>query len=121
MRQDGSLFLYDPKEEIEAHRRQIREQMLLQAQQRFPAEAEISLWKIVRTEVSDRVQNPPVTWFRVFGDEACGETLEDELANPFAQDNHIPPIHPEHSSRPDQGKGEQEPESEANPHVQGDQ
>ena len=118
MRDDGTLVFVDPQEDIEAHRRQIKEKMRLQAQLRLPVEAEISLWKIVQTNVTDRIQDPPVTWFRVFEDE---EILPDELTNPFAQDDHIPPMYPELlQSRSDQDEGGQEPESEANPHMQAD-
>jgi hypothetical protein len=120
MRHDGTLVLVDPQEDIEAQRQQIKEKMQLQAQRKLAAEAEISLWKIVQTSVADRIQDPPVTWFRLFEDE---EPLPDDLMNPFAQDDHIPPTYPElYPRRPEQGEeDEEDPESEANQHVQGDQ
>ena len=86
-RQDGALVIVDPEEDIEAQRRQIKEKMALQAQERVPAEAQASLWKIVQTNVADKIRDPPVTWSRVFGDE---EHRPEELLNPFAQDPRVP-------------------------------
>jgi len=91
-RRDGTLVLVDTTEDIEAHRREMKEMIRLQAQRRHPVEAEISLRKMVQTSVTDRIQNPPMTWFRLFEDE---EPLPDDLTNPFAQDDHIPPMYPE--------------------------
>ena len=120
MRPDGTFVLVDPQEEIEAQRRHIREQMRFQAQRRLPAAAEIALGKIVQTSFADRIEDPPVTWFRLFG----GDASPDDLMNPFAQDDHIPPTYPElypgHPEQVDDG-GQEEPESEANQHVKGDQ
>lgn len=119
MRDDGTLVVVDPREDIEAQRRQIKGQMRLQAQLKLPAGVENSLWKIVKPSITDRLQDPPVTWFRIFEGE---EVLPDELTNPFAQDDHIPPMYPElFPNRSEQDEGEREPESEANPHMQADQ
>ena len=119
MRHDGTFVLVDPKEDIEAQRRQIKERMRLQVQMKLPPEAEISLWKIVRMSDTDRVQDPPVTWFRILEDD---RPLPDDLTNPFAQDEHTPPTYPElDPSHPEHDQGEQEPESEVNLHVQGNQ
>ena len=117
IRPDGSLVVVDPAEEIEAQRQQIRGGMLLQAQRRIPTEAGTSLMRLLQTGVHDRVHDPPVTWFRLF--EGDSPTPND-LTNPFAQDDHIPPTYQEmYPRRPGQGEqGEQEPESEANHHVQ---
>ncbi|KAF9650603.1 hypothetical protein BDM02DRAFT_1324028 [Thelephora ganbajun] len=119
MHQDGTLVLVDPTEDIEAQRREIMQQIRFQAQRKLPAEAEISLGKIVQTGYTDRTQDPPVTWFRVFEDEG---PLSSDLTNPFAQDDHIPPTYLElHSTRSGQAESEQEPESEGNSHVQDNQ
>lgn len=88
---------------------------MLQAQQRLPAEVQNSLRKIVDTSAMDRVQDLPVTWSRVFGDE---ELLPGELTNPFAQGDHIPPMYPD--PKPREGDEEEEAESEVNSHVQSD-
>ena len=95
MRQDGTLALVDPEGDIEAQRRQIKERMLLQAQQRHPVD---SLWRIVRTSVTDRTQDPPVTWSNVFED--VDEPPSEELTNPFAQgDDRIPSVYPNPSPK----------------------
>lgn len=119
MRQDGTCVIVDPQEDIEAQRREIREKMRLQAESRLPPEAMASLRRIVQPRVTDRAQGPPVTWFRVFEDK---EPLLDDLTNPFAQDDHIPPTYqelfsrrPEHDSEDEQeydSGGEQEYDSE---------
>ena len=102
---DGNFVVVDTQEEIEAQRRQIREDMQLQAQRRIPPEAANSLWKIVQTSVNDRIQDPPVTWFRLFEDDPH---VSNDLTNPFAQDDRAPPTYPElYPRRPEQGdKGE---------------
>jgi len=90
----------------------------MQPLRRIPAEAEISLLKIVQAKVTDRIQDPPITWFRLFEDEDDEgdddeEPFSDDLTNPFAQDDHIPPIYPDlYPRRPEQGKDKQESESE---------
>ena len=100
--QDGTLTIFDPQEDIEAQRREIKEMMRLQARQRLSAKAqssERSLLKIVQTSATDRIQGPPVTWSNVFGD---GEPPPEELANPFAQSGDIPPMYPDlHQKRPE--------------------
>ena len=84
-----------------------------QAEEKIPSEARVSLWKIVQTSVNDRIQDPPVTWFRLFEDDPH---ISNDLTNPFAQDDHIPPTYRElYPKRAE--LGEQEPESEANHHV----
>jgi hypothetical protein len=104
MGQGGTLVVVDAKEEIEAQRREIKERIRMQAQRRLPVEAEISLWKIVQPSVADRIQDPPITWFRLFEDEG---PLPDDLTNPFAQDDHTPPMYPElYPRRSEQGKDE---------------
>lgn len=114
--QTGKFTLVDTREEIDAYRREMRERMRLQAQRRFSAQAEASLMKIVqRGNVHDHnhAQDPPVTWFRVFDDK---KVHPNDMTNPFAQDDHVhPPAYLERDG------DEQEPESETNPHVQGDQ
>ena len=119
-RRDGTFVLVDPQEDIKAQRQQIKEKMRLQAQRKLPPEAEISLWKVVNPSVTDRIQDPPVTWFRLFEDE---NPLPNDLTNPFAQDDHIPPMYPElYPKRPEQDEeDERESESEANQHVQDQQ
>ena len=64
------------------------------ALQKLPLDARNSLWKIVRTSINDRIQDPPVTWFRIFGDDPSLSHSND-LTNPFAQDDHIPPTYQE--------------------------
>jgi len=91
MRQNGTLVLVDPAEEIEAQRRQIKAKMLLQAQQRLPAQVGDSLRRIVRPSDTNRTRDPPVTWSNVFEDEPPPE----ELTNPFAQGDHSSPVHPD--------------------------
>ena len=100
MHQDGTLVVVDPEEDIEAQRREIKEKMRLQAQRKLPVEAEISLWKIVRMNVTDRVQDPPVTRFNAFGN--VDEPPPEELTNPFAQDDHISPVYPKRPERGDE-------------------
>jgi len=91
MRQNGTLVLVDPTEDIEAQRRQIKEQMLLQAQKRIPVQVRDSLRRIIRPSDTNCTRDPPVTWSNVFEDEPPPE----ELTNPFAQGDHSPPVHPD--------------------------
>jgi len=83
---DGTLVLVDPEEAIEVQRRQIKEKMELQAQERLPVGVKNSLWKMVQANVRDRTRDPPVTWSSVFEGE---EPRLDELMNPFAQDDRV--------------------------------
>jgi len=103
--QDGTLAIFDPQEDIEAQRREIKEMMRLQARQKLSAKAqssERSLLKIVQTSVTDRIQDPPVTWSNVFVDD--DEPPPEELTNPFAQSDHIPLVSPDlYQKRPERG------------------
>lgn len=116
MRHDGTLVLVDPQEDIETHRQQIKDKRRQQVQQKLSPEAEISLWKVVNPSGADRIQDPPVTWFRLFEDV---KPPSSDLTNPFAQDDRTPPTYPElYPRRPEHEEGdEQEPDSEANHHV----
>ena len=120
LRPDGSLVLVDPQEEIEAQREQIRQKMRFQAQQKVPAEAEISLWKIAQTKPINHIHDPPVTWSTLFELYSVVNRTPNDLTNPFAQEDHVLPTRPElYPRRPEQDEeGEQEPESGADHHVQ---
>ena len=116
---DGTLVLVDVQEEIEAHRRAMNQELRLQAQRRIPPEVVDSLRNIVEPGAADRIQDPPVTWSRLF-DNKDGDPLPhdpNDLANPFAQDDHVPPTHPEPnpgSGEPDEDDEEEESESGGN-------
>lgn len=113
-RRDGTLVLVDPQEDIEAHRREIRERIGLQAQQRLLDGIESSLRKIVEPSGTNDNEDPPVTWSRVFG---YVEPLAEELVNPFAQQDD-PPFRC--SRDPERNEDEQEPDSESDPRARGD-
>ena len=78
----------DVQKETEDQRRQIREQMKRQAEERISLAARNALWQIVQDSVDDKV--PPVTWFTVFKDDPRLSNDLTNLTNPFAQDDHIP-------------------------------
>lgn len=89
------VFVHCTKE-IEVQRRDIGERIRLQnrQKQKFPIEAENSLFKIVQGQ-PHHVQDPPVTWFRIFDEkEPSGP---DDFKNPFSQDDHVSPTLPEQS------------------------
>lgn len=91
---NGAPVIVDPREEIESQRQGVREMIRLQAQMKFPVEAENALLRIVqRTDVYDgfRVRDPPVTWSSVFKNK---EPHPKEFTNPFAQGDHVPPSYP---------------------------
>lgn len=102
--QDGTLVIVDPQEDVEAHRREIREKIELQTHWRLRDGIETSLQKMVQASGSNRSEDPPVTWSRVVGH---AEPLGEEPVEPLGRD-------------PDRDEDEQEPDSEPDPHARGD-
>lgn len=110
---DGTLVVVDPQEDIEAHRREIREKIGLQTQQRLLDGIESSLRKIVRTSGTNGDEDPPVTWSRVFG---YAERPAEELVDRVSQDD--PPVRCARDR--EQNEDEDEPDSESDPPARGD-